>query len=100
MDLDAGHNHKGRLLDPDPRISGVPRFTPDSRAPVYPIHVNQTENLWLHPLNGSPGKQITNFKNGYIKEFAYSPDGKRLAVFRDHLESDVILLRDTSAHPH
>jgi serine/threonine protein kinase len=100
VDLDAGPQPQRRLLDPDPRISGVPRFTPDSKALVYPIHVNQTENLWLHPLNGSPGKQITNFKNDYIKEFAYSPDGKRLAVFRDHLESDVILLRDTSAHPH
>jgi len=100
VDLDAGPQPQRRLIDPDPRISGIPRFTPDGKAVVYPIHVNQTENLWLHPLNGSPGKQITNFKNDAIKDFAYSPDGKRLAVFRDHLESDVILLRDTSAHPH
>ena len=100
VDLDTGPHPQRRLIDPDPRISGLPRFTPDGKALVYPIHVNQTENLWLHPLNGSQGKQISNFKNDYIKDFAYSPDGKRLAVFRDHLESDVVLLRDTSAHAH
>jgi Tol biopolymer transport system component len=100
VDLDAGPQPQRRLLDPDPRISGLPRFTPDGKALVYPIHVNQTENLWLHPLNGSPGKQITNFKNDNIKDFAYSPDGERLAVLRDHLESDVVLLRDASANLH
>ena len=100
VDLNAGPQPQRRLIDPNPRISGVPRFTPDGKALVYPIHVNQTENLWLQPLNGSAGRQITNFKNDAIKNFDYSPDGKLLGVFRAHVESDVVLLRDTSAQAH
>lgn len=60
----------------------MPRFTPDGKGVVYPIRNNQVENLWLQPLDGSAGKQITNFKTDTIKIFGYSPDGKQLGVFR------------------
>ena len=85
-----------RFLDADPRISDHPTFTPDGKAVVYAIYENGVENLWLQPLDGAPGRQITNFTTDIFKEYRYSPDGKTLGVVRRHADSDVVLLRDTT----
>ena len=89
-----------RMLDPDPRVSGAPQFTPNGNAFVYPIHENGTDNLWLQRLDGSLGRQITNFKSDAISAFRFSPDGKTIGVLRSHVESDVVLLRDANAASH
>ncbi len=88
-----------QFLDPDPRISqSIARvdikFTPDGKAVVYPIGENGTDNLWLQPLDGSPGRQITNFPEDMIQTFQFSLDGKTLGVMRTHIESDIVLLHD------
>jgi Tol biopolymer transport system component len=71
-------------------------FSRDGKAVIYPIRDHDVENLWLQPLDGSPGKQITNFKSERIGDnFAWSPDGKQLAIIRGHINSDVILIRDS-----
>ena len=98
--LDSGQAPARRMIDPDPRVSDAPRFTPDGSALVYPIRDRGTDNLWLQPLNGSAGRQLTNFTSDTISAFRYSPDGKSIGVLRSHLESDVVLLRDTDAAPH
>jgi len=46
------------------------------------------------PLDGSAGKQITNFKTGSISDFRWSPDGKTLGLVRVNTQSDIVLLRD------
>jgi Tol biopolymer transport system component len=97
--LDAGPQPQRRMLDPDPRVSGGPRFTPDGRALVYPIHESGTDNLWFQSLDGSRGHQITNFKSDTISAFRFSPDGKTIGVLRSHVESDVVLLRDEASTP-
>ena len=89
------------VLDADPRINvtngGFPHFTPDGQAVVYTVtSENNADNVWLQPLDGKPGHQITQFTSDRIFGFGWSPDGKKLAVGRGHIESDVILLRDTS----
>ena len=94
--LDTGPKPAVRLLDPDPRITHNPAFTPAGDAIVYPIREKGVDNLWLQPLDGSRGRQITNFQSDVIREFEFSPDGKTLGVFREHTESDVVLLHDTS----
>jgi hypothetical protein len=50
------------------------------------------ENLWLQPINGGPGRQITNFPADIFSRYQYSPDGKTLGVLRFHSDSDVVLL--------
>ncbi|MBZ5526332.1 MAG: protein kinase [Acidobacteriia bacterium] len=92
----AGGATPQRVLEADQRISGFERFTPDGKAIVYPITENEVDNLWLQPLDGKPGRLLTHFTSERIGGFAWSPDGKRLAVQRGHTESDVILLRDTA----
>jgi len=70
------------------------RFSADGKGIVYPIRNGDTDNLWLQYLDGSPGKQITDFNSELIRDFDYSFDGKQLAIIRGHRESDVVLLRE------
>jgi len=96
VNLDAGPNPARRTLSPDSRVAGAVVFTPDGRAVAYPILENGVSNIWVQPLDGSPGRQITNFKSGTFRNFRWSPDGKWLAVIRDVSQSDVVLLRELS----
>jgi Tol biopolymer transport system component len=97
VNLDAGLKPEVRTLNPDPRISGAPGFTPDGKALVYRILESGTENIWLQPLDGTKGRQITNFPTDTIQIFDFSPDGKTIGMLRNHIESDVVLLRDSGA---
>jgi serine/threonine protein kinase len=62
---------------------------------VYAVRSGDTDNLWLQHLDGTPGKQLTDFKSEFIRDFSYSPDGKQLAIIRGHREADVVLIRDS-----
>lgn len=86
-----------KRLDPQrPTTSlGVVRFTRDGKAVVYPFYDQEAENLWLQPLDGSPGKQITNFKSEQIEDFHWSFDGSKLGMVRGHTDSDVVLLQES-----
>jgi eukaryotic-like serine/threonine-protein kinase len=74
--------------------SGSIRFSPDGKAVVYAFRHGGTDDLWLQPLDGSTGKQITDFKSEQISDFHWSPDGSQLGVIRGHIDSDVVLIRD------
>ena len=95
--LDAGAQPQPRFLDPNPDIADGPRFTPDGKALVYPIVRNGVGNLWLQPLDGSTGHQITNFKSEFLSAFRWSPDGKNLGVITRRVDADVVLLREAAA---
>lgn len=92
-DLTSPHSPQWRVIPCHPSISGTALFTPDGTALVYPIRDKQIDNLWYQPLNDKPGKQITYFKTDTIQNFDYSPDGKLSGVYRTHVESDVVILR-------
>jgi eukaryotic-like serine/threonine-protein kinase len=70
-------------------------FKRDGTGIVYPVREGQTDNLWLQHLDGTPGKQLTDFKSEFIRDFDYSFDGKQLAIIRGHQEADVVLIRDS-----
>lgn len=92
-----------RLLDFErPRVEyanvlgdGPILFKRDGTGIIYPVRDGQTDNLWLQHLDGSPGKQLTDFKSEFIRDFDYSYDGKQLAMIRGHSEADVVLIRDS-----
>ena len=81
------------------RALGVPgtstlrryRWTPDGRgiadilAPGF--------NIWIVPLDGSPPHQLTHFTERSIQDFAWSHDGRRLAVARTTTTNDIVLLK-------
>ena len=63
---------------------------------VYPVRQGDVANLWRQPLDGKPGKQITNFNSELIGDsFAWSFDKSKLAVIRGHVDSDVVLIKDS-----
>jgi Tol biopolymer transport system component len=94
LPLDVGPQPQVRVLAANPAISDGPRFTPDGKALVYPIRQGGVGNLWLQPLDGSPGRQITNFKSDVIPSFRFSPDGKTIGVLSLRTEADVVLIRE------
>ena len=100
--LDSSAQPSPVFLQPDSRIANpggtglanAVSFTPDGNSVAYIIRDHGVDNIWVQPLDGSPGHQITNFTAEHIAEFQWSPDGKTLAVARSHDTSDVVLLRE------
>jgi Tol biopolymer transport system component len=52
------------------------------------------ENIFVQPLDGSPGRQVSDSTSENISQFQWSPDGKTLAVARVHDTSDVVVLSE------
>ena len=71
-------------------------MTLDGKSVVYTVREHGVDNLWMQDLAGTGRKQLTHFDKERIVRFAFSPDGKELAIQRGHLEQDAVLLRDTS----
>jgi serine/threonine protein kinase/dipeptidyl aminopeptidase/acylaminoacyl peptidase len=72
----------------------VLRWAPDGSALTYVDESNGADNIWSQPVNGGLRKPLTNFKSDNISSFAWSRDGKRLAIARGPVTTDVVLLRD------
>jgi eukaryotic-like serine/threonine-protein kinase len=104
LDHSGGHREKlalvstdsgqTKLLDFERLLLGLVRFSADGKGVVYATRDNGVDNLWLQPLDGSKGRQITDFKAERIRDFHWSFDGKQLALVRGHTDSDVVLIRD------
>jgi Tol biopolymer transport system component len=67
------------------------RWTPDGRGLAYIDRRNRL-NLTSQPIDGSPSKHLTDFKDGHIFNFAWSRDGKQLALARGTVTNDVVLI--------
>jgi serine/threonine protein kinase len=93
LSLDSSQSLKTLNFE-QPR-SGVIRFSRDAKAVIYPFRHGGVDDLWLQPLDGSAGNQITDFKSEHIADFHWSFDGSKLGVIRGHTDSDVVLLRDS-----
>jgi Tol biopolymer transport system component len=93
VDLASG---QAKMMDFDRLRFGLLRFSPDGKAVVYPARESGVDNLWLQPLDGSKGRQITDFTSERIYDFHWSFDGKQLALVRGHTDADVVLIRDNA----
>ena len=108
LNTDANSKTPPRYITTDPRcgvgfivpgpaaFSGF-HFTPDGKAIAILIEEKGVDNIWIQPIDGSKGHQLTHFDSLQIQDFRWSPDGKRLAVIRSDYSGDVVLLHDTSA---
>jgi Tol biopolymer transport system component len=83
-------------LTADVRATRRFRFTPDGKALSYVVNERGVSNIWAMPLAGGAPTQLTDFKSDQIFDFAWSRDGKQLALSRGQVSSDVVLLTDTS----
>jgi len=94
VDVVANTADSIRYFPSHPTITFPLQFTPDGKGVAYRVVDNGTDNVWVQPLDGSPDHALTKFTTDHIRNFAWSPDGKTLAVVRDHTVSDVVLLRE------
>jgi serine/threonine protein kinase/Tol biopolymer transport system component len=80
------------------RILSLPRilaWTVDARALTFKDRRTGAENLWLQPIDGSDPSQLTYFKeDDYdIHSFAWSRDGRYLALSRGRFTTDIVLIK-------
>jgi len=80
------------ILDP----MEIVRWMPDGRGFAALDDRSGIPNLWTLPFDRSPGKQLTHFHRSEIHGFAWSPDGKRIALTRGPIEYNVVLIRSGS----
>lgn len=71
LDVPNGTNH----------VRG-PVWTPDDKNIMVIFSPGEKQNLWQIPLDGSPGKQMSDLDVPGIARREYSPDGKRIAIVR------------------
>ena len=69
------------------------RWTQDSRELTYIVDKQGVSNIGLQPFDGGPPKQLTDFTAGRIFNFAWSQDGKQIALARGSWTDDVVLIR-------
>jgi eukaryotic-like serine/threonine-protein kinase len=67
-------------------------WSPDSKSFEYVLIRNGVANLWEQPLKGGPPHQLTHFNTNWILDFAWSMDGKQLALTRGKQNSNVVLI--------
>jgi eukaryotic-like serine/threonine-protein kinase len=84
-----------RAFEYDPRHRGILRFSPDGKGIVYPIREKGVDNLWVQPLDGGPGRLLTNFTALKIYWYQWSPAGQTLALVRGDSPSDLVLIQDS-----
>ena len=97
--LNANSEMSPQLLNVERPSTGILQFTPDGKAVAYGVEDQDVGNIWVQPLDGSKGRQITHFTAASLSGFSWSPNGKSLLVSRSERASDVILIRDISSTP-
>jgi len=83
-----------------PRVFGISfpvqpsmvRWMPDGRALSFNRISNGIANIWRLNLNGEQPVQITDLSFDNIASFAWSRDGKRLAIARAHELKDLVII--------
>ncbi|MCU1283917.1 MAG: serine/threonine protein kinase [Acidobacteriales bacterium] len=88
------HDPVTYLPDPPPNMSINPRAYPDDKSFGVGLRKEGVDNIWQVAFTGGAPRQLTDFKKENIQDFAFSPDGKKLALLRGHIDSDIVLIRD------
>ena len=72
------------------------RWTPDGRDLIYLGRATAAglSTVWRQPLDGGRPGPLLDFKPDSIFSFAYSRDGKQLALARGSLTRDAVLIKD------
>jgi Tol biopolymer transport system component len=90
----AGGEPVAHILMPE---TGPIGWTPDSEEIVWARNESGVANLWAHSIAHTTQRQVTRFAApGEIYGFAWSRDGKWIAVSRGRPRSDVVMFNDQS----
>jgi Tol biopolymer transport system component len=78
-----------RILDLSGRLY---RWTRDGKGIIYIKHDGKQDNLYVQPLAGGAPAALTNFTDGFIANYEWSADGKRVVVTHFIQSRDIVLL--------
>jgi serine/threonine protein kinase len=72
-------------------------WTPDGRGVAFIVSQNGAANIWVQPVDFKGGSKvaphaITHFTDERIWSFAWTRDGKELAVSRGNLSADAVII--------
>jgi Tol biopolymer transport system component len=70
----------------------VVQWLPDGRAVSFNRDTNGVSNIWAQPPDGGKPVQLTQFKDQIILNFAWSRDGRQLALARGIVINDAVLI--------
>jgi serine/threonine protein kinase len=93
----AGGEPFKSLTLPKTKASNYVRWTPNGRAIAFTDSRDGETNIWTVSVDGEgEAKPLTNFKTESIFDFAWSSDGKQLAVIRGTSVRDAVLISETN----
>jgi hypothetical protein len=49
-----------------PSCVSIEKFTADGRAVAYPVGENGVDDIWIQPIDGCQGRQMTDFNSEQI----------------------------------
>jgi Tol biopolymer transport system component len=82
------------IFDAPGSLHRVVQWTPDGAGLAFVVTRGGVSNIWVQLLSGGAPAQLTGFKTGRIFNFAWSRDGKQLALAHGWASSDVALIRN------
>ena len=74
------------------KFDNGPYWSTDGKYLQFVATRSGVSNLWQHPLEGGPARQLTHFTSDEIFDFSLAPDGSRLFLTRGKVSADVVLL--------
>ena len=77
-----------------PNISVNPHMYPGEKAFAVGLRKEGWTISGSYRYQAEPRVELTNFKKENISDFSFSPDGKKIALQRGHVDSDIVLIRD------
>jgi eukaryotic-like serine/threonine-protein kinase len=95
VSLDGSAHPPVRLIDTDPRFSDLVKMSPDGKYVTSVIRDQGEFCVWGQPMVGGAGRALSDSGADKILDYKWSPDAKTLAVQREHVESDAVLLKDS-----
>jgi serine/threonine protein kinase/WD40 repeat protein len=85
----------GQIVKRWPEPAGISRMLwhPDGKAFVYTLTRQNVRDLWLQPLDSDAPREYVKLTtpNDFVEGFAFSPDGRYLAVVHGVINQDVVL---------
>lgn len=87
--LESGQVLKTFSFQPSSRLL----FTPDGKSLAYDVLVAGVGQIMIQPLDGREAYVLADFSADALFSFAWSRDGKRLAVIRGKQVDDVVMIK-------
>jgi Tol biopolymer transport system component len=88
----GGRPEQSLDLPPDTPLRYGLQWSADSKSLLFVTVRRGFSNIWSQPLDGSPARQVTDFKFEGGLLFDMSPDGKRFVLCRRQWVHDLSLL--------